>query len=89
MNTPSGIWLPRSRRNVRSTRGENWLEASWSTTIVIVNTSPVTVIIDAAIVAKICSALVGPPSKKNHAFVLLRCWSMMTVMTERTVAAAT
>jgi len=41
--------------------GENWLLASWRTTMVIVNTSPVNVIIDTAIVVRICCALVGPP----------------------------
>lgn len=34
-NTPSAAWLVRLRRNERSTRGENWLLVSCSTTTVI------------------------------------------------------
>ncbi len=44
-NTPRENWMVRSRRNPRSTRGENCPLVSCSTTIVIENTRPVKAII--------------------------------------------
>jgi hypothetical protein len=43
-NTPSVTWMVRSRRNVRSARGENCPLVSWSTRTVMENTSPVNAI---------------------------------------------
>ena len=58
---PIAIWLGLSRRIVCTMRGENCPIASWTTTIVIVRTSAVSVTIDAAIVVRIAIAASGPP----------------------------
>ena len=57
-----------SRRNVRSTRGENWLLVSWSTTMVIENTRPVNEIIDVMIAESSARAPSGPPVKRKGTF---------------------
>ena len=49
-NVPKTIWLPGSRRKLRSRRGPNCCDARVSATIVIENVTPATVIIDPAIV---------------------------------------
>src|SRR4029453_16720872 len=43
MNTLSTTWVPRSRRKLRSSRGENWVEESWSATTVRPRTRAMTV----------------------------------------------
>ena len=58
-------WFLRSRRKVRVTRGESWLDASCSTSIVTEKTSPVNVSIAAAIVDRMARALSGPPSNRK------------------------
>ena len=88
VKTPRATWLPRSRRNVRSTRGENWLLASCSATIVIVNTSPVNVIMDVAMVVSSCWALVGPPVNASQPRTS-SARSTRTVSNDRTTAPAT
>lgn len=44
MKSPSTTWLPRSELKFRSTRGEYWLLATWTATIVTEKRTPVTVI---------------------------------------------
>ena len=62
--TPSeALRLSRSRRNVRSTRGENWLLVSCSTTMVIEKTRPVKVIIDVVMADSTSRAPSGPAPK--------------------------
>src|SRR5215203_1059074 len=43
MNALSTTWVGRSRRKLRSSRGENWVEDSWSATTVRPRTSAITV----------------------------------------------
>ena len=43
MNALSTTWVPRSRRKLRSSRGENWVEESWSATTVRPRTRAMTV----------------------------------------------
>ncbi len=59
-NTPSATWVSRSRRNVRSTRGEYWLLVNWSTTMVIEKTRPVNVIIEVEMAERTSRAPSGP-----------------------------
>ena len=60
-NRPIAIWLGLSRRMVCTIRGENCPIASWTTTMVIVRTSAVSVTIDVAIVLRMAIAASGPP----------------------------
>ena len=60
-NVPSVTCVPRSRTNLRSMRGPNWVEASVSATIVIEKTSPMTVISAAAMPTRIDRAASAPP----------------------------
>ncbi len=59
--TASADWVHRSRSNELSTRGLNWLDASWSATIVIVNVNAAKVSTDEATVLRIARAESGPP----------------------------
>ncbi len=59
--TPSAPWVQRSRSSDRSTRGENWLEASCSATIVIEKVSAAKVSTDDATTLRIARAESGPP----------------------------
>src|SRR5215203_2660178 len=43
MNALSTTWVPRSRRKLRSSRGENWVDESWSATTVRPRTRAITV----------------------------------------------
>ena len=60
MKVPSTSWLPRSRRKLRSSRGPNCDEASWSVSIVIEKVRPATVIIELAIAERMARAPSGP-----------------------------
>ena len=60
-NKPRTTWFCRSARNVRNTRGDSWLEASWSTSMVTVKTRPVKVSIDWAMVERKLRAPSGVP----------------------------
>lgn len=63
--TPRVVCVTRLSRKEPITRGVNWLLASWSTTIVIENTRPVTEIIAEAIVPSRARAPSGPPWKSQ------------------------
>ncbi len=63
VNTPSVAWVVRLARKLSSRRGVNCDWASWSTTMVIEKTSPVTEIIALAMVERRLRAPSGPPSK--------------------------
>lgn len=65
-NTPSVAWLRWSRRNVRSTRGENCRLANCSTITVTENTSAVSVRDEDAIAESSSRALSGPPLKPTR-----------------------
>ena len=65
VNTPSDNWLYQSRKKLRSTRGENWLDASWRATIVMLNTSTISVSVEPLTIDSSTRAPSGPPSKKN------------------------
>jgi phosphoribosylaminoimidazole-succinocarboxamide synthase len=54
-----------SRRKDRGTRGEHWLHASCSATMVIENTSPANVSTEEATTPRICWALLGPPANSR------------------------
>ena len=83
--TPRQCWLPRSRRKVRSTRGENWVLASWRATIRIEKTVPVKAIAEAAMTDRIVRALSASLPNTSHAGSSPpRRWSIAT----RTRAAA-
>src|SRR5687767_7139473 len=43
MNAPSTTWVPRSLRKLRNSRGENWVDESWSATTVRPRTRAMTV----------------------------------------------
>ena len=74
-NTPRVTWLRGSRKNVRSTRGENWLLASCRTTIVTEKTSAVRVRVDEAMEESNSLALSGPPLKPTRRPLAARCSS--------------
>ena len=61
----SVTWSKRSRRNVRSTRGENCPLVSCSTTIVIENTSAVNEIIELTMADSSVRAPSGPPANRK------------------------
>ena len=67
--TPIVTCVMRSAKNVRSTRGLNWLDASCSATIVIENVSPATVIREPAITDSTVRAADASPLKAYHAGV--------------------
>ncbi len=70
---PIAIWLGLSRRIVCTMRGENWPIASWTTTMVMVSTSAVSVTIETAIVLRIAMAASGPPvGRRRHQLVVVR-----------------
>src|SRR5690625_4409196 len=77
MKTPSTTWLARSEVKFLSTRGVNWLEASWSATIVIEKTTPVTVMIPLAIALRTPRAPSAPPPKSHQN---LLAWSPANVV---------
>jgi hypothetical protein len=58
-------WVTRSPKNVRRTRGLNWLDASWSTTIVIENVNPATVMSEPAITESSVRAAEPSPWKNQ------------------------
>ncbi len=59
---PIANWLGRSLSIGWTMRGENWPIASWTTTIVMVNTSAPRLTIEVAIAPRIARAASGPPS---------------------------
>ena len=62
---PIVTWVTRSPKNVRKIRGLNWLDASCSTTIVIENVSPATVISEPAITDRTVRAAEPSPVNTN------------------------
>ncbi|MDH6143587.1 hypothetical protein P3T35_005622 [Kitasatospora sp. GP30] len=64
---PRVSWVPRSRMNVRSIRGPNWVEARVSATMVIEKTRPTTVISAAAMVLRIWRAPSAVPFSTHAA----------------------
>ena len=58
---PSVSCVPKSRMKLRSMRGPNCVDASWSARMVIEKTTPTTVMTAAAIAVRIVRAASGPP----------------------------
>jgi hypothetical protein len=84
-NVPKQCWLGRSRRNVRSTRGENWVLASCSATIVIENTVPVNAIVEPEMAERTWRALSGP--RPNTSQLGTSPPSLLSIATMTTAAA--
>ena len=63
-NSASVTWTNRSRVNVRSSRGENWLLASCRVTTVSEKVSDVTVISELAMASSTVRAASAPPPNR-------------------------
>ena len=72
-NTPSTTCVTRSPMKFRRTREVYWFDASASTTKVIENVTPTTVIIEPAIVESIPRAPAAPAPKRRGQR-LIHCW---------------
>ena len=79
----------RSRRKLRSTRGEYWLLASCSATTVIEKTRAVSVMIAVTISDRIERAVPGVPPNASHETVSRSLWSIASVPAARAITPAT